>query len=85
MSCLYSKDKKFKRNSQALKTLLVELGPQEEVILLGDFLDLAIGSLDEVYQHFLEDLFKLVNYIIQPAYLEELEAFNNFWLKKKEV
>ena len=197
MSYLYSKDEKFKRNSQALKTLLTELGPQDEVILLGDFLELAIGSLDEVYQdarkffsvlsetgpykriifipgnhdhhfwrelveeifineslrrsshppghhnypgcfvdkrfsisrsnpaspivlaevwphhkpmpeivvkyphhfvripsnegseeyylfthgHFLEDMFKPVNYIIQPAHLEELEAFNNFWLE----
>ena len=197
MSYLYSNDEKFKRNSLALKTLLVELGPQDEVILLGDFLELAIGSLDEVYQdarkffsilsetgpykrimfipgnhdhhfwrelveevfineslrrnspppshhnypgcfvdkrfsisgsnpaspivlaevwprhkpmpeivvkyphhfvrvssddgmdkyylfthgHFLEDLFKPVNYIIQPAHLEELEAFNNFWLE----
>ena len=50
MSYLYSNDEKFKRNSLALKTLLVELGPQDEVILLGDFLELAIGSLDEVYQ-----------------------------------
>ena len=31
--------------------------------------------------HFLEDLFKPVNTIIQPAHLEELEAFNNFWLE----
>jgi hypothetical protein len=31
--------------------------------------------------HYLEDLFKPVNYIIQPAHLEELEAFNNFWLE----
>jgi hypothetical protein len=197
MSYLYSKNDNFKRNSQAVKTFLAELGPQEEVILLGDFLELAIGSLDEVYQdakdfflilsetgpyerivfipgnhdhhfwrelaeevfineslrrgsyppghhtyprcfidkrfstsdldpkspivlaevwpnhkpkpeivvkyphhfvrifsndgmdknylfthgHFLEDLFKPINYIIQPAHLEELEAFNNFWLE----
>jgi hypothetical protein len=196
-SYLFSKDERFKRNIQALSTLLVELGPQDEFILLGDFLELAIGSLDEVYQdareffsilsdtgpykrivfipgnhdhhfwrdlveevfineslrkdshppghykyprcfvdkrfstsesgmkstvvltelwpddkpmpeivvkyphhfvailsdegedkyyllthgHFLEDLFKPVNYIIQPAHLEELEAFNNFWLE----
>ncbi|MGB3861306.1 MAG: metallophosphoesterase [Candidatus Aminicenantaceae bacterium] len=196
-SYLYSKDERFKRNSQALETLLLELGSQDEVILLGDFLELAIGSLDEVYQdarkffsilsetgpyerivfipgnhdhhfwrelaeeifineslrrgsqppghhnyprcfvdkrfsvsgsnptspivlsevwphhkpmpeivvkyphhlvrissddekdksyllthgHFLEDLYKPVNYIIQPAHLEELEAFNNFWLE----
>jgi hypothetical protein len=197
MSYLYSKDERFIRNSLSLKTLLEELGPQDEVILLGDLLDLAIGSLDEVYKdarefftvlsetgpykrivfipgnhdhhfwrelveevfineslrkgshppghhnytrcfvdkrfsisrsnptspivlaevwphhkpmpeivvkyphhfvripsndgsekyyvfthgHFLEDLFKPVNYIIQPAHLEELEAFNNFWLE----
>ncbi len=197
MSYLYSKDERYTSNSQVLKTLLAELGFQDEVILLGDFLELAIGSLDEVYQdareffvllsesgpykrivyipgnhdhhfwlelaeeifineslrrgsfppghqnyprcfvdkrfsisrenpafpivlaevwprhkpmpeiivkyphhfvripskesmdhyylfthgHFLEDLFKPVNYIIQPAHLEELEAFNNFWLE----
>ena len=197
MSYLYTKDERFKKNSLALQGLLSELGPQDEVILLGDFLELAIGSLDEVYQdareffsllaetgpyerivfipgnhdhhfwrelveevfinerlrrslpppghhkyprcfvdmrfssadsdpaspialtevwpdnkpmpeivvkyphhfasipsnegkdnhylfthgHFLEDLFKPVNYIIQPAHLEELEAFNNFWLE----
>jgi hypothetical protein len=196
-SYLYSRDANFKGNSQALSALLLELGPQDEVILLGDLLELAIGSLDEVYQdareffsilsetgpykrvvyipgnhdhhfwvelveevfvneslrrsayppghhaypgcfvdkrfstsegsalsqivladvwpaakpmpeivikyphhflkipsqeredthylfthgHFLEDLFKPVNYIIQPAHLEELEAFNNFWLE----
>lgn len=196
-SYLFSKDERWKRNSQALKALLAELGPQDEFILLGDFLELAIGSLDEVYEdaraffavlsetgpykrilfipgnhdhhfwidlveevyineslrsgsdppshqrypkcfvdrrfsikgsnstdpivladiwphqkarpeivvkyphhfvripsiegkdecylfthgHFLEDLFKPVNYIVQPAHLEELEAFNNFWLE----
>jgi hypothetical protein len=196
-SYLYSKDERFKRNAQSLLTLLTDLGPQDEVILLGDLLELAIGSLDEVYRdaekffnllaeaapckrivfipgnhdhhfwrelveevfineslrknsyppghfkyprcfvdrhfstsdpgtkapivltevwpkdqpmpeivvkyphhfvsipsnegkdihylfthgHFLEDLFKPVNYIIQPAHLEELEAFNNFWLE----
>lgn len=31
--------------------------------------------------HFLEDLFKPVNYLIQPHHLEELEAFNNIWLE----
>jgi len=31
--------------------------------------------------HFLEDLFKPVNYLIDPAHLEELEAFNNLWLE----
>ncbi len=196
-SYLYSKNENFRRNCEALRTLLEELGPQDEVILLGDLLELAIGSLDEVYQdardffsilanagpytrivfipgnhdhhfwrelaeevfinenlrkdshppghykyprcfvdkrfstsesrekpvivlvevwpddkpmpeivvqyphhfvnipmhegkdesyvfthgHFLEDLFKPVNSIIQPAHLEELEAFNNFWLE----
>jgi hypothetical protein len=196
-SYLYSKNENYEKNRQALKALLIELGPQEEIIFLGDLLELAIGSLDEVYQdareffsllseaapyerivfipgnhdhhfwrelveeifineslrngshppghyhyprcfvdkrfstsdahtkstimldevwpqdkpkpeiivkyphhfaqipsdegkdkyylfthgHFLEDLFKPVNYIIQPAHLEELEAFNNFWLE----
>jgi hypothetical protein len=197
MSYLYSKDERFKKNRQALQVLLAELGSQDEVILLGDFLELAVGSLNEVYNdakeffsilseagpykrivfipgnhdhhfwrelgeevcinerlregsdppghhkyprcfvdmrfstadtdpaspivltevwpenksipeivvkyphhfvripligekeehylfthgHFLEDLFKPVNTIIQPAHLEELEAFNNFWLE----
>jgi hypothetical protein len=31
--------------------------------------------------HFLEPLFKPVNFIIEPAHLEELEAFNNVWLE----
>ena len=31
--------------------------------------------------HFLEPLFKPINFIIQPAHLEELEAFNNVWLE----
>lgn len=31
--------------------------------------------------HFLENRFKPVNYLIEPAHLEELEAFNNFWLE----
>ncbi|MBN2030106.1 metallophosphoesterase [bacterium] len=31
--------------------------------------------------HFLEDLFKPVNYLIEPAHIEELEAFNNVWLE----
>lgn len=31
--------------------------------------------------HFLEDLFKPVDYLIESAHIEELEAFNNFWLE----
>ncbi|MBN2102446.1 metallophosphoesterase [bacterium] len=31
--------------------------------------------------HFLEPLFKPINFIIEPAHLEELEAFNNVWLE----
>jgi len=31
--------------------------------------------------HFLEDMFKPVNFLIKPAHLEELEAFNNLWLE----
>ncbi len=196
-SYLYSKDERFKKNSQALQVFLSELGPQDEFIILGDFLEQAVGSLDEVFLdakeffsiiseigpynriifvpgnhdhhfwrelgeevcinerlrrnlappshheytrcfvdmrfstadedlippivlsevwpdekpmpeivvkyphhfvtvpsdegtdahylfthgHFLEDLFRPVNAIIQPAHLEELEAFNNFWLE----
>jgi len=43
------------------------------------------GKVKNVYLithgHFLEDLFKPVNYIIDPTHIEELEAFNNFWLE----
>jgi len=31
--------------------------------------------------HFLEDLFKPINYFMEPHQLEELEAFNNIWLE----
>ncbi|GEM_PF-730287 len=31
--------------------------------------------------HYLESLFKPVNFLIRPALLEELEAFNNIWLE----
>ena len=31
--------------------------------------------------HFLESLFKPINYLISPTYLEEIEAFNNLWLE----
>lgn len=31
--------------------------------------------------HFLEDAFTPVNYLISPARLDELEAFNNIWLE----
>lgn len=31
--------------------------------------------------HFLEDMFKPVNYLIEPARIDELEAFNNLWLE----
>ena len=31
--------------------------------------------------HFLEDLFKPVNFLIEPSRLAQLEAFNNFWLE----
>lgn len=196
-SYLYSKDERFQKNSRALQFFLSEIGARDEVIILGDLLELAVGSLDEVYLdakefftilsetgpykrivfvpgnhdhhywqelgeeacinerlrknldppshceytqcfvdkrfstadadppspivlkevwpdtksmpeivvkyphhfvtvpsagkgdahyffthgHFLEDLFRPVNAIIQPAHLEELEAFNNFWLE----
>ena len=31
--------------------------------------------------HYLENRFIPVNYLVDPAHLEELEAFNNFWLE----
>lgn len=43
------------------------------------------GNKETVYLfthgHFLEDLFKVVNFLIEPAHLQELEAFNNMWLE----
>ena len=50
---LYSKDPndhKFQKNRKALLNLLNHLGPQDEVILNGDFLDLAMAGLDEIYR-----------------------------------
>lgn len=31
--------------------------------------------------HFLEELFTPINFLIEPAHLEELEAFNNIWIE----
>ena len=194
---LYSKNPTFKKNRDALLVLLQRLGRQDELILNGDFLELSLAGLDEVYNeaktffallaetgpyekivfvpgnhdhhfwrhlgemvyidgkidrgedppgheqypfcfvderfsskdpqlpckivlealwpkrkpkpefvvkyphhlvrvplaqgkethylfthgHFLEELFRPVNYLIEPAHLEELEAFNNVWLE----
>ena len=48
-SYLYSKDANFQNNRKALIDLLKKLGPQDEIVLLGDFLELSLAGLDEVY------------------------------------
>lgn len=49
-SYLYSPAPQFSHNRTALLELLRRLGPQDEFIINGDFLELALGSLDEVYR-----------------------------------
>ena len=49
-SYLYSKDPNYEKNLDALITLLKDLGPQDELILNGDFLELSLAGLDEVYE-----------------------------------
>ena len=39
---LYSKDSKYKNNRDAVLDLLQSLGPQDELILAGDFLELSL-------------------------------------------
>jgi hypothetical protein len=49
VSYLNSRDPKFKKNRAALLYLLKKLGPQDELVLAGDILELSLGGLDEVY------------------------------------
>ena len=49
---LYSKkpnDQAFQRNRSVLLELLNNLGPQDELILNGDFLELALAGFDVIY------------------------------------
>ena len=46
---LYSKDPKYKKNRDAVLTLLQSLGAQDELILVGDFLELSLSGHNEIY------------------------------------
>ncbi|MBN1348263.1 metallophosphoesterase [candidate division KSB1 bacterium] len=59
-SYLHSKDANYSKNMAAVRKLLQKLGPQDEFILNGDFLDLAVGSLDLVYAD-AKQFFKLLS------------------------
>jgi hypothetical protein len=50
LSYLYSKHSSFHQNRNALLSLLKKLGPQDELILNGDFLELSLAGLDEIYR-----------------------------------
>jgi len=47
-SYLYSKKSTYEQNRQALITLLRSLGPQDELVLNGDILELSLSSWDEI-------------------------------------
>jgi UDP-2,3-diacylglucosamine pyrophosphatase LpxH len=49
VSYLNSRNPSYKKNRSALSSILKELGPQDELILAGDVLELSLGGLDEVY------------------------------------
>jgi len=46
---LYSKDPRFQSNRGALLDLLTDLGPQDELVLNGDLLELSQAGLDQAY------------------------------------
>jgi len=49
-SYLHVQRKEYTHNRQALLKLLNLQGPQEELIINGDFLDLVLGGYDDVYR-----------------------------------
>lgn len=57
---LYSANPKFQKNRQALLDLLRKLGPQDELIINGDLLELSMAGLDEAYRE-LKDFFVLIS------------------------
>jgi hypothetical protein len=57
---LYSKNPKFQKNKEALLELLKNLGPQDELILNGDLLELSMVGLDEAYRE-LKEFFVLLS------------------------
>lgn len=86
-------DERFSSKDRNLpcKIILEELWPKKKpkpefVVKYPHHLVKIIDVNKEEYYlfthgHFLEDLFKPVNYLIEPARIEELEAFNNVWLE----
>lgn len=61
-SYLFSESPNYSSNRQAVKELLLEIGPCDELILNGDILDLAMAGLDTAYQE-LKLFFKLLSEI----------------------
>ncbi len=71
-----------------LTSLWPEKKPMPEIVVKypHHLLRVPTGGNKEQYYlithgHFLEDLFKPINYLIDPARLDELEGFNNIWLE----
>lgn len=60
VSYLNSRNPSYKKNRAALSSLLKKLGPQDELILAGDILELSLGGLDEVYTD-LKEFFGLLS------------------------
>jgi UDP-2,3-diacylglucosamine pyrophosphatase LpxH len=60
LSYLYSRNSGFQKNRQALLDLLAKLGPQDELILNGDLLELSMVGLDEAY-HEIKEFFILIS------------------------
>lgn len=74
------------------KIILAYLWPKEkpapEIVVKypHHLVRIALDSGDEQYYlfthgHFLEEMFRPINFLIEPAHLEDLEAFNNLWLE----
>ena len=74
------------------KIILADLWPKEkpapEIVVKypHHFTRIALDNGGEQYYlfthgHFLEEVFRPINFLIEPAHLEELEAFNNLWLE----
>jgi UDP-2,3-diacylglucosamine pyrophosphatase LpxH len=57
---LYSQDPRYQSNRRAFLELLTELGPQDELVLNGDLLELSQAGLDQVYGE-LKEFFALLS------------------------
>jgi len=61
VSYLNSREKtRYQKNRGAVLELLNRLGPQDEIILNGDILELSLGGLDEVYDD-VKEFFSLLS------------------------